>query len=386
MSGCAISHRFREERYDQPSASTRGVSENRRPSERTCPSRSSVSRIRRAVARVVPARRATSLRVGAGFSRENTWSTARPRSSDCTDCVSRAPSRRAGVSSLTNRDSIWWAHMRARSEHHMPLAEAVAANVRDGDTIALEGFTHLIPFAAGHEIIRQGRKDLTLVRMTPDLIYDQLIGMGCARRLIFSYGGNPGVGSLHRFRDAVENGWPTPLEIVEHSHAGLANAYVAGAAGLPFAVLRGYAGTDLVEHNDQVASVDCPFTGERLSAVRAVRPDVSVIHAQQADRHGNVLLWGLAGVQKEAVLAASAAIATVEELVDELEPRPHSVVLPAWTLAAVCQVPGGAHPSYAAGYSTRDNDFYSAWDEIARDRDRFTEWMREHVLEQGVAA
>jgi glutaconate CoA-transferase, subunit A len=220
------------------------------------------------------------------------------------------------------------------------------------------------------------------VRMTPDLIYDQLIGMGCARKLIFSYGGNPGVGSLHRFRDAVENGWPAPLEIVEHSHAGLANAYAAGAANLPFGVLRGYAGTDLVEHNDQVASVACPFTGEQLSAVRAVRPDVSVIHAQQADRHGNVLLWGLAGVQKEAVLAAAAAIATVEEVVDELEPPPHSVILPAWTIAAVCHVPGGAHPSYAAGYSTRDNDFYSAWDEISRDRDRFGEWMREHVLEE----
>jgi glutaconate CoA-transferase subunit A len=266
------------------------------------------------------------------------------------------------------------------------LRDAIAEHVRDGMTVALEGFTHLIPFAAGHELIRQGRRELTLVRMTPDLIYDQLIGMGCARKLIFSYGGNPGVGSLHRFRDAVENGWPATLEIVEHSHAGLANAYAAGAANLPFGVLRGYAGTDLVEHNDQVASVACPFTGEQLSAVRAVRPDVSVIHAQQADRHGNVLLWGLAGVQKEAVLAAGAAIATVEEIVDELDPPPHSVVLPAWTIAAVCHVPGGAHPSYAAGYSTRDNDFYSAWDEISRDRDRFGEWMREHVLEQEVPA
>src|SRR4051812_5678148 len=263
----------------------------------------------------------------------------------------------------------------------MALSEAVRELVHDGDVVALEGFTHLIPFAAGHEIIRQRRCDLTLVRMTPDLIYDQLIGMGCARKLIFSYGGNPGVGSLHRFRDAVESGWPQPLGLVEHLHAGLANAYAPGAAGLPFGVLRGYAGTDLVEHNDQVAFVDCPFTGEKLSAVRAVRPDVSVIHAQQADRHGNVLLWGLAGVQKEAVLSAATAIATVEEIVDELEPPPHSVVLPAWTIAAVCAVPGGAHPSYAAGYSTRDNDFYSAWDEIARDRDRFTDWMREHVLE-----
>jgi glutaconate CoA-transferase subunit A len=189
------------------------------------------------------------------------------------------------------------------------------------------------------------------------------------------------VGSLHRFRDAVENGWPQPLELVEHSHAGLANAYAAGAAGLPFGVLRGYAGTDLATRNEDVAFVDCPFTGEQLSAVRAVRPDVAVIHAQQADRHGNVMLWGLSGVQKEAVLAARTAIATVEEIVDALEARPHAVILPAWTIAAVCHVPGGAHPSYAAGYSTRDNDFYAAWDEIARDRDRFQEWMREHVLE-----
>jgi glutaconate CoA-transferase subunit A len=259
------------------------------------------------------------------------------------------------------------------------LRDAIAEHVRDGMTVALEGFTHLIPFAAGHEIIRQGRRDLTLVRMTPDLIYDQLIGMGCARKLIFSYGGNPGVGSLHRFRDAVENGWPAPLELVEHSHAGLANAYAAGAAGLPFGVLRGYAGTDLVEHNEHVAFVDCPFTGEKLSAVRAVRPDVAVIHAQQADKYGNVLLWGLAGVQKEAVLASSAAIATVEEVVDELDPPPHSVVLPAWTIDSVCHVPGGSHPSYALGYSVRDNDFYSDWDDISRDRDRFREWMADNL-------
>jgi glutaconate CoA-transferase, subunit A len=261
------------------------------------------------------------------------------------------------------------------------LRDAIAEHVRDGMTVAMEGFTHLIPFAAGHEVIRQGRRDLTLVRMTPDLIYDQMIGMGCARKLVFSYGGNPGVGSLHRFRDAVENGWPQPLEIVEHSHAGLANAYAAGAAGVPFGVLRGYAGTDLATRNEDVAFVDCPFTGEQLSAVRAVRPDVAVIHAQQADRHGNVMLWGLAGVQKETALASAAAIATVEEIVDELEARPHSVILPAWTIAAVCRVPGGAHPSYAAGYSTRDNDFYSEWDEISRDRERFLEWMRERVLD-----
>jgi glutaconate CoA-transferase subunit A len=263
----------------------------------------------------------------------------------------------------------------------MPLPDAVAAHVNDGDTIALEGFTHLIPFAAGHEVIRQERRDLTLVRLTPDLIYDQMIGMGCAAKMIFSYGGNPGVGSLHRMRDAVENGWPRPLELVEHSHAGMANAYVAGASRLPFGILRGYAGTDLVDHNDCVAFIECPFTGERLTAVRAVNPDVAVIHAQQADRQGNVMLWGLSGVQKEAVLAAERSIVTVEELVDELEPRPHSVILPGWVITAVCVVPGGSAPSYAAGYSVRDNDFYSDWDEIARDRDRFTDWMRENVLE-----
>jgi glutaconate CoA-transferase subunit A len=267
----------------------------------------------------------------------------------------------------------------------MPLPDAVAAHVNDGDTLALEGFTHLIPFAAGHEIIRQERRDLTLVRLTPDLIYDQMIGMGCAAKMIFSYGGNPGVGSLHRMRDAVENSWPRPLALIEHSHAGMANAYVAGASRLPFGILRGYAGTDLVDHNDCVAFIECPFTGERLTAVRAINPDVAVIHAQQADRQGNVMLWGLSGVQKEAVLAAERSIVTVEELVDELEPRPHSVILPSWVITAVCVVPGGSAPSYAAGYSVRDNDFYSEWDDIARDRDRFTEWMREHVVEAEVS-
>jgi glutaconate CoA-transferase subunit A len=263
----------------------------------------------------------------------------------------------------------------------MPLAEAVAAFVADGDVVALEGFTHLIPFEAGHEIVRQGRRELTLVRMTPDVLYDQLIGMGCASRLVFSYGGNPGVGSLHRFRDAVEHGWPRPLELVEHSHAGMANAYAAGAARLPFAVLRGYAGTDLVTHNASVSFVDCPFTGQRLTAVRALNPDVAVVHAQQADRRGNVMLWGLCGVQKEAVLASSRAIVTVEEIVPELRPRAHSVILPAWVLTAVAVVPGGAWPSYADGYSVRDNDFYAAWDAISRDRVRFGEWMRENVVE-----
>src|SRR5690242_16008681 len=202
------------------------------------------------------------------------------------------------------------------------LKQAVADLIHDGDTVALEGFTHLIPVAAGHEIIRQGRRDLTLVRMTPDIVYDQLIGAGCARKLVFSWGGNPGVGSLHRFRDAVENGWPAPLELEEHSHAGMANRYVAGASGLPFAVLRGYTGTDLAEHTANIKPITCPFTGEVLTAVPALRPDVAVVHAQRADRVGNVQLWGIIGVQKEAVLAAERSLVTVEEVVDELDPRP----------------------------------------------------------------
>lgn len=265
------------------------------------------------------------------------------------------------------------------------LADAVAELVSDGDTIALEGFTHLIPVAAGHEIIRQHRRELTVVRMTPDIVYDQLIGAGCVAKMIFSWGGNPGVGSLHRFRDAVEHGWPRPLAIEEHSHAGMANRYAAGASGLPFAVLRGYRGTDLVAHTDTIATVTCPFTGEELTAVPAINPDVSVIHAQQADRAGNVMMWGITGVQKEAVLAARRALVTVEEMVDELCPRPGGVVLPSWALSHVAHVPGGAHPSYAQGYSTRDNAYYTAWDEISKDRDRFCEWIDTHVLAASAA-
>jgi glutaconate CoA-transferase subunit A len=263
----------------------------------------------------------------------------------------------------------------------VPLAEAVRRLVHDGDTVALEGFTHLIPHAAGHELIRQGRRDLVLVRMTPDVIYDQLIGMGCARRLVFSWGGNPGVGSLHRFRDAIEHGWPRPLDIEEHSHAGMAVAFVAGASNLPFGVLRGYAGSDLVRHTPSVTTITCPFTGEQLAAVRALRPDVGIVHAQQADHAGNVQLWGITGVSKEVVLAARHSIVTVEEIVAELEPRPGSVLLPSWTVTAVCVAPGGAHPSYAMGYYDRDNAFYRRWDDVSRDRNSFSDWMRRHVLE-----
>ncbi|HEX6497918.1 MAG TPA: CoA-transferase [Micromonosporaceae bacterium] len=262
------------------------------------------------------------------------------------------------------------------------LSEGVAELVHDGDTVAMEGFTHLIPFAAGHEIIRQGRRGLTLVRMTPDVIYDQLIGAGCAGKLVFSWGGNPGVGSLHRFRDAVQNSWPAPLELEEHSHAGMANRYVAGASGLPFAVLRGYRGTDLPRHTDNIRTITCPFTGESLTAVSALHPDVTIVHAQRADRAGNVQMWGITGVQKEAVLAARRSLVTVEEIVDELDPVPGQVILPCWVVTAVAEVPGGAHPSYAQGYSDRDNDFYVAWDAISRDREAFARWV-EHIVEAG---
>ncbi len=255
------------------------------------------------------------------------------------------------------------------------LDDAIAGAVIDGHTVALEGFTHLIPFAAGHEIIRQGRRDLTLVRMTPDMIYDQMIGAGCARRLVFSWGGNPGVGSLHRMRDAVERGWPVPLELEEHSHAGMAERWRAGAAGLPFGVLRGYVGTSLADHTDEIETVECPFTGEQLTAVPGLTPDVGVIHAQQADRDGNVMFWGITGVQKECVLASRHSIVTVEEVVDAFEPRVNGVVLPAWAIDDVCVVPGGATPSYADGYSERDNAGYAAWDAVSRDRSEFTTWL-----------
>jgi len=264
------------------------------------------------------------------------------------------------------------------SPKFQPLPDAVAALIDDGDSVSFEGFTHLIPFAAGHETIRQGKRDLELIRMTPDVIYDQLIGAGCARKLTFSYGGNPGVGSLHRFRDAVENAWPRPLELEEHSHAGMANRYIAGASNLPFAVLRGYSGTDLPDYAN-VAEITCPFTGEKLTAVPALSPDVAVIHAQQADRHGNVQLWGIPGMQKEAVLSADRVLITVEETVDELELKPGGVIIPAAVVTAIAEVPGGAHPSYAQDFSTRDNDFYVEWDRISRDRDDFEAWIRDTI-------
>lgn len=267
---------------------------------------------------------------------------------------------------------------------YMTLPAAVSAHLKDGDTVAFEGFTHLIPHAAAHEAIRQGRKDLTLIRMTPDVIYDQMIGMGMAKKLIFSYAGNPGVGLLRRLRDAVEKGWPNQPEIEEHSHAAMANAYEAGASGLPCAIFRGYKGAELKAVNPNIKPITCPFTGEELIAVPSVRPDVAFIHAQKADRKGNVLIEGIVGIQKEAALAAKKAVVTVEEVVDDLNAHPNASILPRWTVTAICVVPGGAHPSYAHGYYERDNPEYLKWDKIAADRDTFLAWMKENVLEASV--
>ncbi|WP_266182338.1 CoA transferase subunit A [Dyella humicola] len=260
------------------------------------------------------------------------------------------------------------------------LADAIHDYITDGASVALEGFTHLIPFAAGHEIIRQRKRRLHLIRMTPDLVYDQMIGMGCARKLTFSWGGNPGVGSLHRLRDAVEHQWPNPLELDEHSHAGMAAAFCAGAARLPFGTLRGYVGTDLPARNPNIRSITCPFTGESLAAVPAINPDVTILHAQRADREGNVAIEGILGAAREAALAAHTLIVTVEELVDELPPAMNAIVLPHWIVTAVVHCPGGAYPSYAQGHYTRDNSFYQRWDTVARERDDFLAWMDQHVL------
>lgn len=269
----------------------------------------------------------------------------------------------------------------------LSLRDAVARYVEDGATVAMEGFTHLIPFAAGHEVIRQKKRNLTLIRMTPDLVYDQMIGAGCARKVIFSWGGNPGVGSLHRLRDAVEKGWPHKVEILEHGHAAMACAFEAGAAGLPLAVLRGYVGSELPSVNDQIKFIECPFTGERLAAVPAVRPDVSIVHAQKADRAGNVLVEGIVGVQKEAVLAAKQSIVTVEEIVDDLRAEadyhPNACIIPGWAISAIAVAEKGSLPSYAHGYYPRNNAFYKEWDGIARDRDTFTRWIEENVMKAG---
>jgi glutaconate CoA-transferase, subunit A len=263
----------------------------------------------------------------------------------------------------------------------LPLKEAIAAHVRDGASVALEGFTHLIPFAAGHEIIRQRRRDLHLIRMTPDLVYDQLIGMGCASRLSFSWGGNPGVGSLHRLRDAVEHGWPRALALSEYTHAELALAFQAGASGMPCGLMPHYTDTDLDRLPAATrATLRCPFTGRTLSAVAAVTPDVTILHAQQIDSEGNVLIRGIVGAAREAALAAQRVLVTVEEQVARLDADMNALVLPSWLISAASVVPGGAYPSYAQGCYPRDNRFYLAWDEIARERASFSEWMERYVL------
>ena len=266
----------------------------------------------------------------------------------------------------------------------LSLADAVGQNLKHSDIVAFEGFTHLIPVAAAHEAIRQGIKDLTLLRMTPDIVYDQMIGMGLARKVIFSYAGNPGVGLLRRMRDAIENQFPRAIETVEHSHSAMAQAYEAGAAGLPLAVFRGYKGADLPKVNPEIKSITCPFTGEELAAVPAHRPDVTFIHAQKANRKGDVLIEGIIGVQKEAALAARRVVVTVEEVVSDFRGlHPNLTILPNWTIDAIAVVPGGAHPSYTHGYYERDNATYLEWDNISADRELFAGWMRENVLEVG---
>ena len=266
----------------------------------------------------------------------------------------------------------------------LPLAEAVRRNLHDGDTVAFEGFTHLIPHASGHEAIRQGFKDLTLLRMTPDIIYDQMIGMGMARKVIFSYAGNPGVGLLRRMRDAIENQHPRAIETVEHSHSAMAQAYEAGASGLPCAIFRGYKGADLPKVNPDIKTVTCPFTGEALAAIPAHRPDVTFIHAQKANAKGDVLIEGIIGVQKEAALAARRVVVTVEEVVPDFAGlHPNLCILPHWTIDAVAVVPGGAHPSYTHGYYARDNAAYLEWDKISADRALFASWIEENVIGVG---
>jgi glutaconate CoA-transferase subunit A len=264
----------------------------------------------------------------------------------------------------------------------LPLRESIARHVRDGQSIALEGFTHLIPFAAGHEIIRQQRRDLRLIRMTPDLISDQMIGMGCVRQLTFSWGGNPGVGSLHRLRDAVERHWPQPLALIEHTHGEMAVAYQAGASGLPLGLMSRGAETDLAQaSSSRVRALRCPFSGTALTAVPAINPDLTILHAQQVDALGNVLIRGILGAAKEAAMAGRSLIVTVEQQVERLEADINSIVLPAWLIDAVSVVPGGAYPSYAHGYYPRDNRFYQQWDALSRERRTFADWMQRHVLE-----
>ena len=261
------------------------------------------------------------------------------------------------------------------------MREAIAAHVRDGDTVAIEGFTHLIGFAAAHEIIRQERRGLTLCRLTPDLVFDQMIAAGCARKLVFSWAGNPGVGSLHAFRRAIEGRGAKTLEIEEYSHFGMVARFSAGAARLPFWPLRSFMGTDLPRVNDRIRTVACPYTGEAIATVPALEPDIAIVHAQRADAEGNTQVWGLLGVQKEAAFAARRVIVVVEELVDTAVVRadPNRTLIPGTVVSAVVVEPWGAHPSFAQGYYDRDNDFYLRWEEISRDARALAAWLDEWV-------
>lgn len=267
------------------------------------------------------------------------------------------------------------------AEKRLSMREAIAEYVRDGMSVAIEGFTAFICFAAGHEIIRQRRRDLTLIRMTPDLIYDQMVAAGVARTLVFSYLGNPGVGPLHCIRRAVEQGLPTPLDLEEYSHYGMVGRYLAGAARLPFFPLQSYHGSDLPRVNERIKMVESPYGDGRVAVVPPLNPDVAIIHAQRADRHGNTQLWGLLGVQKEAAFAARTVIVVVEELVEEevIRADPNRTLVPGLIVDAVVCEPYGAHPSYVQGYYDRDNSFYLAWDQISRDRARTEAWLDEWV-------
>ena len=261
------------------------------------------------------------------------------------------------------------------------MHEAIARNVHDGDTVVIEGFTHLICYAAAHEIARQKRRNLTLCRLTPDLVADQLIAAGCVGTLVFSWAGNPGAGSLHAFRRAVESGKPA-LVLDEYSHFGMVSRLSAGAAKLPFWPLRNYMGTDLAAANARIAHVTCPYTGEVLATVPALNPDVTVVHAQRADALGNTHVWGLVGTQKEAAFASSRVVVVVEELVDEsvIRQDPNRTIIPGLIVDAVVVEPWGAHPSYAQGYYDRDNDFYVEWEAISRDEARLKAYLDEWVF------
>ncbi len=274
---------------------------------------------------------------------------------------------------------------RLAMDKRLPMAEAIRRHVKDGDVVAIEGFTHLICFAAGHEIIRQRRRDLTLCRLTPDLIYDQMIAAGCASKLVFSWAGNPGAGSLHAFRRAVEEGRPQPLALDEYSHFGMVARFTAGASGLTFAALRTFTGSDLPRVNPRIREVACPYTGERLATVPALNPDVTIIHVQRAASDGTAQAWGLVGVQKEAAFAARRVIVVAEEIVEESVVRadPNRTLVPGFVVDAVVHEPWGCHPSFAQGHYDRDNGFYVGWSDIAKDEAALARWLDEWVY--GVA-